>query len=682
MKRCDLHIHTVATVSDRTFEFDKDVLVDYVEKTSLDVIAITNHNMFDYMQFNEIKNTLPDTVVLPGIEIDLEKGHILVIANNDDGTLFDFNAKCEEIKNLIKTKDDDITYNTFIRIFADLSKYLLIPHYEKDPKLHKDVIEKLNRLNRNIIVGEVSSVKKFIYMKKEDSEPTPVYFSDFRIEKGVTPDKYPVSHTFFDIDQVNVKTLKLCLMDKTKVSLTSEKGIELFQIFPNGQMLSTGLNIMFGKRSTGKTHTLNAIANRFDGKAKYIKQFELLNTSKNDSDQFENDLKVRQENSAEDYLREFGVIVTDMLKTCSADEDELKLHKYIEAVMSSAQQSDVNDVFSKSKLFNESDFKEPSHDEIKKIISATLTLLESQLYKPIINKHLSETSLMSLLKELIDRYRMENVQRQYYKEVNNMLKTVKESLQLKSAAPRIPDIDLYQYFINKKKREVFAQVALAVKKKRTISTEKAGHFTISVSARPFSSATDLKTIGLGQVSLKNAYDKYEDPIQYIDELKKAGVDSGRIYKLFAAIDYRILNSSGLPVSGGERSEFNFLQKIKDAILCDILIIDEPESSFDNIFLKNEVNKFIKEMAENMPVIISTHNNTIGGSIKPDYILYTEKNMESDGPHFNIYSGYPTAKVLTDVEGNSIENYEITLNSLEAGEQAYSERKDIYETLKN
>ena len=519
-------------------------------------------------------------------------------------------------------------------------------------------------------------------MEKEDSELTPVYFSDFRIEKDITPDKYPVSHTFFDIDQVNVNTLKLCLMDKTKVSLTSEKGIKLFQIFPNGQMLSTGLNIMFGKRSTGKTHTLDAIANRFEGKAKYIKQFELLNTDKNDSDQFENDLKFRQENAAEDYKREFGIIVTDMLKTCSVAEDEMKLQKYLEAVMSSAHQSDVNDVFSKSKLFNESDYKEQSDDEIKKLITATLALLESQLYKPIINKHLPETSLKILLKELIEQCREENVQKQYFKEVNNMVKTVKESLQLKSAAPRIPDIDLYQYFINKRKRDVFAQVVMAVKKRRTISMEKAGHFTISVSARPFTNATDLKSIGLRQVSLTNAFAKYSDPIQYLNELKAAGIESDRIYKLFAAIDYRILNSSGLPVSGGERSEFNFLQKIKDAILCDILIIDEPESSFDNIFLKNEVNKFIKEMAECMPVIISTHNNTIGGSIKPDYILYAEKKMENNEPHFNIYSGYPTAKVLKDVEGNLIENYEITLNSLEAGEQAYSERKNIYETLKN
>lgn len=679
MKRCDLHIHTIPSISDSIFTYDKDVLSSYVEMTGLDVIAITNHNLFNYAQFVEIKNALSSIVVLPGIEVDLEKGHILVIANNDDGTLYDFNAKCEEVQNLIKSREDYITYDTFLRIFNDLSKYLLIPHYEKEPKLHKDIIQKLGR---NLIAGEVSSVKKFICLGKEDGNLTPVLFSDFRADKGVTPEKFPVSHTFLDIDQVNVNTLKLCLMDKTKVSLTAEKGIKLFQIFPNGQMLSTGLNIMFGKRSTGKTYTLDAIARQFGDRAKYIKQFELLNTGKNDSDQFENDLKIRQENTAENYLHEFSIVVSDMLKTCSQDEDDLKLQKYINEVIASAQQSDINDVFSKSKLFNESDFKEQSLDEIKKIIQSITILLDSQLYKSIINKYLSEDSLKALLKELIEQCRNNYIDNKYFREVNNIIRMVKESLQLKSAAPRIPDIDLYQYFINKRKREIFARVAIAIKSDKVISTEKAGKFTINVSARSFLNASDLKTVGLKQVSLASAFEKYGNPLSYLEKLKEAGVDSDRIYKLFAAIDYKILNSSGLPVSGGERSEFNFIQKIKDSILCDILIIDEPESSFDNIFLKNEVNKFIKEMAEKMPVIISTHNNTIGGSIKPDYILYTEKTFDGDGPHFNIYSGYPTAKTLIDVNGKSIENYEITLNSLEAGEQAYSERKEIYETLKN
>ena len=46
MKRCDLHIHTVPSVSDRMFTYDKDVLLDYVAKTKLDVIAITNIQNF------------------------------------------------------------------------------------------------------------------------------------------------------------------------------------------------------------------------------------------------------------------------------------------------------------------------------------------------------------------------------------------------------------------------------------------------------------------------------------------------------------------------------------------------------------------------------------------------------------------------------------------------------------
>ena len=41
MKRCDLHNHTLPSLSDRLFTYDNDVLIDYVEKTGLDVIAIT-----------------------------------------------------------------------------------------------------------------------------------------------------------------------------------------------------------------------------------------------------------------------------------------------------------------------------------------------------------------------------------------------------------------------------------------------------------------------------------------------------------------------------------------------------------------------------------------------------------------------------------------------------------------
>ncbi|MCH8253359.1 MAG: hypothetical protein IID36_13000, partial [Planctomycetes bacterium] len=66
MKKIDLHIHTVSTVSDAPFSFELNILKRYVSEAALHAIAITNHNMFDGTQFAEIDDAL-DVVVFPGI---------------------------------------------------------------------------------------------------------------------------------------------------------------------------------------------------------------------------------------------------------------------------------------------------------------------------------------------------------------------------------------------------------------------------------------------------------------------------------------------------------------------------------------------------------------------------------------------------------------------------------------
>ena len=114
----------------------------------------------------------------------------------------------------------------------------------------------------------------------------------------------------------------------------------------------------------------------------------------------------------------------------------------------------------------------------------------------------------------------------------------------------------------------------------------------------------------------------------------------------------------------------------------MLLIDEPESSFDNVFLLNKVNKLIKEISQTMPVIIVTHNSTIGASIKPNYIIYTQKEIEDRVAKFDVYTGFPADKELIGLSGNSIENRVIQMNTLEAGEISYLERGKTYENLKN
>ena len=114
---------------------------------------------------------------------------------------------------------------------------------------------------------------------------------------------------------------------------------------------------------------------------------------------------------------------------------------------------------------------------------------------------------------------------------------------------------------------------------------------------------------------------------YLKELRNCEtISPSEFYKLFVDIEYKILNEDGFAISGGESAEFNLLQTIEDARNDDMLLIDEPESSFDNIFLKDDVNSLLKEFSQEMPVVIVTHNSTIGGSIQPDYILFTEKQI--------------------------------------------------------
>lgn len=107
--------------------------------------------------------------------------------------------------------------------------------------------------------------------------------------------------------------------------------------------------------------------------------------------------------------------------------------------------------------------------------------------------------------------------------------------------------------------------------------------------------------------------------------------------------------------------------------------NEPESSFDNIFLKDGVDVLLKELSEHIPVVIATHNNTIGASVHPDFLIYTEKEITPDGAiTYHLYSGYPTSEELTDLEGNKLKRRSIMLNCLEAGEEAYLERSKTYE----
>jgi len=674
MKKIDLHIHTMPTISDKEFSFSIDKLKSYVSSAAIDAIAITNHDTFDRNQFMMIKEAV-DAIVYPGIEVNLETGHVLIISDGAD--LDAFWAKTALVSKKITKIGESISVDELKEIFDDLNDYLVIPHYDKTPEIKGEILE---RIIGYVSAGEVDSAKKFIRAIKDNSRLTPVLFSDARISDELR--QLPTRQTFVDIGDLTLKALKACFRDKNKVSLSEKDGNKLFQIFEDGQKISTGLNILLGERSTGKTFTLNRISES-NKNVKYIKQFSLVQQDDEAHERdFHKDISRERSKFMEGYLSEFKVVLNDVVNV-DLQRNERLIDKYISTLLKSAEEVERKDSFSKTALFDETEFTTSEDPVLNALIRSVKQLIENVEYHSIIEKHLDINSLKELACELIEILRKKNDERKKRNFINSIIRDIKEMLRVRTSSTQVEDIDLYRIKMDFKKIEKFEEITKFLQKEAVISEENVQRFRVVASRAPFNGAGEVKLVSRSRVAFSDAYKDYNQPYKYLQSLVNIeSLDPSELYKYFVKIDYKILNKHGYEVSGGERSEFRLLQEIKDAQDYEILLIDEPESSFDNIFLKDEVNKIVKEISKTMPVIVVTHNNTVGASIGADYCVYARKEFEGTDIKYRLYSGHPTDRELVSQDGKQLSNFDVILNSLEAGDQAYNERRKGYEAIKD
>lgn len=393
MKKIDLHIHTVSTISDRSFTFSLDAFKRYVAEAKLDAVAVTNHDVFDGAQFREIQRALTSTV-FPGIEINVEKGHVLIIGRSSE--LDDFEAKTALVSQRISKIGDSISVEELFNIFGNLQRYLVIPHYDKGPSIAGDTLEKLKPY---VYAGEVDSAKKFVRNIKDATKLTPVLFSDSRMGGDLAT--LPTRQTFVDCGTVTLEALKSCLQDKAKVALSERDGNKLWQVFDNGQMLSTGLNVLIGARSTGKTHTLDQISKAIKS-AKYIEQFSLVQQNEAVYEkEFKNSIERRRSAVVEQYLAGLKRVLDEVTKVDLAANDREDA-AYVETLLRSAEEADRRDAFSKATLFDEVEFPIGNAATLQSLIESIRQVIENVEYRPIIEKHVDPAMLKRLACELIE----------------------------------------------------------------------------------------------------------------------------------------------------------------------------------------------------------------------------------------------------------------------------------------
>ena len=154
--RIDLHCHTkkVKTGDAYTRNVTKDKFFQKIIEAEVKIVAITNHNQFDYEQYKELKNATEGYCdIWPGIELDIigkvdqkgnyKRGHLIVIANPKNVELF--NVQVQEL-----IKDEDVnTFQIGVKKVYDMlgiCDCIYIPHFHKEPKLSDEDIQELGEL--------------------------------------------------------------------------------------------------------------------------------------------------------------------------------------------------------------------------------------------------------------------------------------------------------------------------------------------------------------------------------------------------------------------------------------------------------------------------------------------------------------------------------------------------------
>ena len=402
-----------------------------------------------------------------------------------------------------------------------------------------------------------------------------------------------------------------------------------------------------------------------------------------DKREFENMLRVRGDSVTEKFLGPYKDVVEDIVSVDRV-KDETSVETYLNALKKAASEAEKQDIFAKSQLFQETSFGIKDLTSLSNLVDAVDILLNNSEYKNLIEHHIQRVSLISLAIDLRHQYIMEyqkNRQKQY---VNDIVMSIQKELQVRSSNTPIPDIDLHTILLNKYKVERFNDISQMIKRERMIEERNVYSYRVVAKAVPYTGAVELQRVSKSKTVFSDAFKEYDNAYNFLQILKKKeSIPSSEYYKYFVNINYEVLNQYGTQASGGERSEYNLLQELTDASRCEILILDEPESSFDNLFLKDGVNTLLKEVSKQIPVIIATHNNTIGASVHPDYLIYTCKEIQEDGtPKYHLYSGNPSSSELKNLDGDTISRREVVLDCLEAGEPAYMDRRTSYEILNN
>lgn len=710
--KIDIHTHTkkIKQGDSENRNVDVNTFTEIIKETDVKILAITNHNHFDFEQYIQFKANLHGICqIWPGVEFDIQeedrRAHLIVIVNPKNSDVFG-----QKVKELIGTTTADnftISINDVVEKFDDFDSIFIAHYHSKKPSIQDKDLDRLLELVRNpkrVLKEASNSISAGIYINHGHNS---IHGSDVQNWSEYAVNSKDLPELRLPVESYEQFCLLLDKDDATINTILNNKKKETIQLNPFNSAaeiididIYNDINILFGSKGTGKTDILKALSNYYNGIGFKTEVYE--SNSKRLDEVF--DLKGNQFNLDYDNL---GIdnCSNEFTSIKNATEKEVtSLSKYVDYYSNEATNKISKNIkVDKFTPLDENSSKR-SFDEVKSNLKKFIEFKDyfstDAKLKEIVGEELIN-QLENIVQKIIEKVNSDSRKRFVdYKSIsffNNLIKLFVSEISKKTGQPEKPTkTGFYEYASNRisierdvkkiieniskpieakiegvgdlgEKGKLFCKTNLLIQNGKIADT-KYKHIKSTTKNPQKYVALQIETIS------KHIYSN--SLFEKISELKD--IESSElvtsINDLYLFHRHFILNGEPYTPSNGESSMVllhNELMKDKE-----IYLIDEPEKSLGNDYISEVIVPLIKERARSgKKVIIATHDANIAVRTLPYNSIYREHDING----YYTYSGNPFSNSLV-CNRNTKDNLDwklISMKTLEGGKSAFGERGKIY-----
>lgn len=710
--KIDIHTHTkkIKQGDSEHRNIDVDKFSEIIKETDVKILAITNHNHFDYEQYNIFKDSVDGICqIWPGVEFDIQeeerRAHLITIVNPKNAAAF--GKKVNEVLGSTTADAFTISIDDVVNKFSDFDPIFIVHYHSKKPNLVDQDIDKLltKVSNSKRVLKEASnSISAGIYINHGHNS---IHGSDVQNWDNYVIDSKNLPELRLPVESFEQFCLLLDKNDATIKTILDKKNKETIQINPFKSAaeimdidIYDDINILFGSKGTGKTDILKALSKYYNGKGFKTEVYE--SSSKKIDDVFDlkgSQLKIDMEQLSIDSCS------AELTSLRNATEKEVtSLSKYLLYYSADATNKISRNI--KVDKFTPLDEKSSKRnfEEVKNNLKVFQDFkdyyAEDDKVKQIIGKDLID-ELDSVVSKILDKISKESGKRfTDFKSIsffNKLVKLFVKEISKKTGQPEKPTKTGFSEYasnrisIEKDVKKILENISKIIPPiieevgnlgdkgklycKTNLRLQNGKISDVNYKHITSTTKTPQKSVA-SKIDLISKHIYTNTLFEKIDELKNVeGSETvSSISDLLLFYKHFIIDGDIYTPSSGE----SLMVLLHNELMRDkeIYLIDEPERSLGNDYISEVIVPLIKEKAKSgKRVIIATHDANIAVRTLPYNSIYREHDING----YYTYSGNPFSNSLICSSGKkpNLDWKIISMKTLEGGKAAFGERGKIY-----